>query len=62
MLGLPILRLFLQMLQLNLESQMMYAGSWIPTATDVYQPALPEKNPAWEGEELLRPKTTECSE
>ena len=56
MLGLPILRLFLQMLQLNLESQMMYAGSWIPTATDVYQPALPEKNPAWEERNCSGPK------
>lgn len=32
------------MLQLNLESQMTYAGS---EATDLYQPALPE-NPAWD--------------
>lgn len=56
MLGLPILSLFLKMLQLNLESQMMYAGSWIPTATDVYQQALPEKNPAWEERNCSGPK------
>lgn len=45
--GLSMLSLFLQMLQLNLESQMTHEGSQTPTATDVHQPALLEKNPAW---------------
>lgn len=35
---------------------MTYAGSWIPTDTDVYQPALPEKNPAWEERNCSGPK------
>lgn len=43
-----MLRVFLQMPQLNRDGHMTYAGSETPKATDLHQPAPPEKNPAWD--------------